>query len=98
MSHQNQKENQEQTDVNKQMVLNIMCNMFDLPIRNNESVDDTLPYCEKPHHKREQCWFRKSDENLKDKVKKLQPSLKRIYKTQEEIIHQGGLKPKSCTG
>jgi hypothetical protein len=41
----------------------------------------------------EQCWLRKSDEDLKDKVKTLLPSLKKIYKAQEEILQQGGLKP-----
>ena len=93
MSHQNQKEKQEQTDVNKQMTLNIMCNMVDLPLQSDECVDDTYPYsCEKPHHTREQCWLRKSDEDLKDKVKILIPNVKRIYKDQEEILHQGGLK------
>ncbi len=40
--------------------------------------------------------MRKFDEDLKDKVQTLIPSLKRIYKTQEEILHQGmqrGLSP-----
>ena len=90
MSHQNQKEKQ-QAD-NKQMVLNIMCNMLDLPLQDDTSTDETCSYCEKPHHTREQCWLRKSDEDLKDKVKILIPSLKKIYKAQEEILQQGGLK------
>ena len=46
---------QEQADVNKQMSLNIMCNMLDLPLQNDESMDDTCPYCKKPHHTREPC-------------------------------------------
>ena len=57
---------QKHTDVNKQMTVNIMCNMLDLPLQNDESMDDTCPYCEKPRHTREQCWMRKSDEDLED--------------------------------
>jgi hypothetical protein len=91
MSHQNQKEQQEKTD-NKQIVLNIMCNMLDLPLQDDTSTDETCSYCEKPHHTREQCWLRKSDEDLKEKVKILIPSLKKIYKAQEEILQQRGLK------
>ena len=60
---------------------------------NTVSVDDTCPYCEKPHHTREQCWVRKFDGDLKDKVKILIPSLKKIYKGQTEILQQGGLRP-----
>ena len=66
--------------------------MLVLPLR-NVSVDDTCPYCEKPHHTRKQCWARKFDGDLKDKVKILIPSLKKIYKAQEEILQQGGLRP-----
>ena len=33
----------EQTDVDKQMVFNIMCNKLDLPLRNDESMDDINP-------------------------------------------------------
>jgi len=61
--------------------------------KNNTGTDEACPYCKKPHHTREQCWLRKSDEDLKDKVKTLLPSLKKIYKAQEEILQQGGLKP-----
>jgi hypothetical protein len=91
MSHQNQKEQREKAD-NKQMVLNMMCNMLDLPLQDDTSTDETCSYCKKPHHTREQCWLRKSDEDLKDKVKRLIPSLEKIYKTKEEILQQGGLK------
>ena len=53
MSYQQvkRKQQQEQADINKQVALNIMCNMLDLPLRNGESTDDTCPYCEKtsPH-------------------------------------------------
>ena len=28
---------------------------MDLPLRNDESTDDTYQYSEKPHHTREQC-------------------------------------------
>jgi len=61
--------------------------------KNNTGTDEACPYCKKPHHTREQCWLRKSDEDLQDKVKTLLPSLKKIYKAQEEILQQGGLKP-----
>jgi hypothetical protein len=91
MSHKNQKEQRETAD-NKQMVLNIMCNMLDLPLQDDTSTDETCSYCKKPHHTREQCWLRKSDEDLKDKVKILIPNLKKIYKAQEDILLQGGLR------
>ena len=42
---------------------------------------------------RKQCWVRKFDEDLKDKVKILIPILKKIYKSQEEILQEGGLRP-----
>ena len=58
---------QEQVDVNKQMTLNLMCNMLDLPLQNDESTDDTCPYCERPHHAREQYWMRKSEEILQQR-------------------------------
>ena len=74
------------------MVLNIMCNMLDLPLQDDTSTDETCSYCKKPHHTREQCWLRKSDEDLKDKVKILIPNLKKIYKAQEDILLQGGLR------
>jgi hypothetical protein len=35
---------------------------------------------------------RKFDGDLKDEVKTLITSLKKIYKAQEEILHQGGLR------
>ncbi len=40
MSHKNQKEQREKAD-NKQMVLNIMCNMLDLPLQDDTSTDET---------------------------------------------------------
>ena len=61
--------------------------------KNNTGTDEACPYCKKPHHTREQCKLRKSDEDLKDKVKTLLLSLKKIYKAQEEILQQRGLKP-----
>jgi hypothetical protein len=76
-----------------QKSLTIMCKMLDLPLQDDTSTDETCSYCKKPHHTREQCWLRKSDEDLKDKVKTLLPSLKKIYKAQEEILQHGGLKP-----
>jgi hypothetical protein len=36
--------------------------------------------------------MRKFDEDLKDNVKTLRPSLKRIYKTHQEILQEGILK------
>ena len=81
---------------NKQVALHIMCEILGLPPQNIQGVDDVCPYCEKPHHTREQCRARKFDGNMKDKVNMLVPSLKRIYKSQEEILQQGirkGLRP-----
>ena len=96
MSYHYAKEIKGQTDGYKQVALKIMCDMIGLPLQHLQSADDASPYCEKPHHTREQCRVRKFDEDLKDKVQTLIPSLKRIYKTQEEILHQGmqkGLRP-----
>ena len=89
MSYHNTKEMKGQTNDGKQIALNIMCDMIGLPLQNLQSEDDTCPYCEKLHHTREQCRARKFDQDLKDNVKILIPSLKRIYKTQEEILQQG---------
>ena len=91
MSYHNTKEMKDQTEETKQITLNIMCEMLGLPLR-KVSADDTCPYCEKPHHTREQYWARKFDRDLKDEVKTLIPSLKKIYKAQEEILHQGGFR------
>ena len=66
--------------------------MLGLPPQDDTSTDETCSYCGKSHHTREQCWLRKSDEDLKDKVKILIPSLKKIYKAQEDILLQGGLR------
>ena len=57
-----------------------MCNMLDLPIQNDTSTDEACPYCKKLHHTLKQCWLKKSDENLKDEVNTLIPTLKKIYK------------------
>ena len=96
MSYHNTKEIKGQTDDCKQIAINIMCDMIGLPFQNLQGADDTCPYCETPRLSREQCRARKFDEDLKDKVKTLIPSLKRIYKTQKEILQQGmhkGLRP-----
>ena len=68
----------------KRQANNSMCDMIGLPLQNLQSADDTCPYCEKPRHTQQQCLVRKFDEDLKDKVKTLIPSLKRIYKAQEK--------------
>ena len=91
MSFHDTKEMKDQTEETKQIALKIMCEMLGLPLR-HVRADDTCPYCEKPHHTREQCWARKFDGDLKDEVKTLIPSLKKIYKAQEEILHQGGFR------
>ncbi len=96
MSYHNTKEIKGQTNDGKQIALNIMCDVIGLPLQNLQSADATCPYCEKPRHTREQCRARKFDEALKDKVKTLIPSLKRIYKAREEILQKGmqkGLRP-----
>jgi len=85
-----------QTYEAKQVALNIMCKMLGLPLQNIQGTDNTCPYCESPHHTREQCMERQSYEDLKDNAKLFIPSLKRIYKAQEEILQQGmqkGLRP-----
>ena len=85
-----------QTHEVKQVALNIMCKMMDLSLQNIQGTDNTCPYCESPHHTREQCMERQSYEDLKDNAKLFIPSLKRIYKAQEEILQQGmqkGLRP-----
>ena len=92
MSFHDTKEMEGKTEETKQITLKIMCKMLGLPLR-HVRADDTCPYCEKPRHTREQCWARKFDGDLKDKVKILIPSLKKIYKAQEEILQQGGLRP-----
>jgi hypothetical protein len=74
----------------KQKTLTIMSKMLGLPLRNNTGTDEACPYCKKPHHTLKQCWLRKSDENLKDKVKTLIPSLKKIYKAQQDLLQQKG--------
>ena len=74
----------------KQKTLTIMCKMLDLPLRNDTGTDEACPYCKKPHHTLTQCWLRKSDENLKDEVETLIPSLKKIYKAQQDLLHQKG--------
>jgi hypothetical protein len=93
---QTTKEMKGQTYEDKQVTLNIMCKMLGLPLQNIQGADNTCPYCESPHHTREQCMERQSDEDLKDNAKLFIPSLKKIHKTQEEILQQGmqkGLKP-----
>jgi hypothetical protein len=77
----------------KQKTLTIMSKMLDLPLRNNTGTDEACPYCKKPHHTLKQCWlrkFQKSDENLKDEVKMLIPSLKKIYKAQQDLLQEKG--------
>jgi hypothetical protein len=54
MSYQNTKEIKGQADENKQIALNIMCEMLGLPLQNDESADNTCPYREKPQQTREQ--------------------------------------------
>jgi len=85
-----------QTYEAKQVALDIMCKMLALPLQSIQGADNTCPYCESPHHTREQCMERQSDEDLKDNAKLFIPSLKKIYKAQEEILQEGmrkGLKP-----
>ena len=74
----------------KQKTLTIMSKMLGLPLQNNTGTDEACPYCKKPHHTLKQCWLRKSDENLKDEVKMLIPSLKKIYKAQQDLLQQKG--------
>jgi hypothetical protein len=74
----------------KQKTLTIMSKMLGLPLQNNTGTDEACPYCKKPHHTLKQCWLRKSDENLKDEVKMLIPSLKKIYKAQKDLLQQKG--------
>jgi hypothetical protein len=96
LSCQTTKEMKGQTYEAKQVALDIMCEMLGLPLQSIQGADNTCPYCESPHHTREQCMERQSDEDLKDNAKLFIPSLKKIYKAQEEILQEGmrkGLKP-----
>jgi hypothetical protein len=96
LSCQTTKEMKGQTHEAKQVALNIMCKMLGLPLQSIQGADNTCPYCKSPHHTREQCMERQSDEDLKDNAKLFIPNLKKIYKAQEEILQQGmqkGLKP-----
>ena len=72
----------------KQKTFNIICNMLDLPLRNDTSTDEACPYCKKFNHTLKQCWVKKSDEHLKDEVEELIPSLKKIYKAQHDLLQQ----------
>jgi hypothetical protein len=67
-----------------------MCKMLDLPLQNDTVTDEGCPYCKKLHHTLKQCWLRKSDETLKDEVNTLIPSLKKIYKAQQDLLQQKG--------
>ena len=66
---QTTKEMKGQTYEAKQVALNIMCEMLGLPLQNIQGADNTCPYSESPHHTREQCMERQSDEDLKDNAK-----------------------------
>ena len=61
----------------KEKTLTIMYKMLVLTLQNDTSTDESCPYCKKIHHTLKQCWLKKSDENLKDEVNTLIPSLKR---------------------
>ena len=54
------------------------------------STEEACPYCKKLNHTLKQCWLKKSDENLKDEVNTLIPSLKKIYKGQHDLLQQKG--------
>ena len=88
MSYQQDNGIQEQD--HKQKTLTIMCKMLGLPIQNDTDTDEACPYCRKFHYTLKQCWLRKSDETLKDEVNTLIPSLKKVYKAQQDLLQQKG--------